>query len=69
MAMAGKRRAQPRKIARSFYSWLPWHTKLLVPIVVVAGILFGVAWIAEQFMRLICASGGSSDPLLKGWIC
>ncbi|MDF2559468.1 MAG: hypothetical protein K0R99_914 [Microbacterium sp.] len=48
--MAKKLKGQPKKIARSFYAWLPWHTKLLVPIVVVTTLLFGLAWVAELFI-------------------
>lgn len=48
--MANKLKQQPKRIARSFYAWLPWHTKLLVPVVVVTALLFGVAWVAELFI-------------------
>lgn len=44
--MANKLKGSAKKVGRSLYMRLPWHTKLLVPVVVITALLFGVEWVA-----------------------
>lgn len=50
MAMAGKLKAQPKKVGGWFYRKLPWYGKLLVPVVVLVAILYAVEWVAGLFI-------------------
>ena len=50
MAMAGKLKAQPKKVGGWFYRKLPWYGKILVPVVVLVAILYAVEWVAGLFV-------------------
>jgi hypothetical protein len=50
MAMAGKLKAQPKKVGGWFYRKLPWYGKVLVPVVVLVAILYAVEWVAGLFV-------------------
>lgn len=45
-----KLRQYAKKAARSGYSRLPWHTKLLVPVAGAGLLVYGLAELASRFL-------------------
>lgn len=46
-----KLRHLPKKVVRSAYSRLPWHTKLLVPVCVLAAVVYALGAAANLLLR------------------
>lgn len=49
MAIAGKLKGQPKKIGGSIWRKLSWKAKLLVPLAVLASLIYGAELVAGLF--------------------